>query len=214
MNSSHRSPWLIFGASSGVGLALVHQGLAESRTIYALVRCAEKAAMLSALGVNVIAGDALDAGQVELACITAGTHARIVSTLGSPETDYAGNRLIIDTAERCALKYMLLVTSIGCNETWHTLSERARQAFGYAVREKSLAESWLRTSTLNGCIVRPGGLKHGAASGMAIRVEGEAHGLIYREDVARQISQMIDDEQAYGHTYALIDPTLAILNKI
>lgn len=109
---------------------------------------------------------------------------------------------------------MLLVTSIGCGETWHTLSARARQAFGQAVREKSLAESWLRTSTLNGCIVRPGGLKHGAATGMAIRVEGEAHGLIYREDVARLIRQMIDDEQCYGHTFAVIDPTLVILNKI
>ncbi|MGE0973151.1 NAD(P)H-binding protein (plasmid) [Klebsiella sp. WOUb02] len=214
MNTSYLSPWPIFGASSGVGLSLVQQGLEKSRTIHALVRSPEKSAMLRAMGVNVIEGDAVNAKQVEQACVSAGANARIISTLGSLQADYAGNRLVIDTAERCGMKYMLLVTSIGCNETWGTLSARALQSFGHAVREKSLAESWLRTSSLHWCIVRPGGLKHGGASGRSIRIEGEAHGLIYRSDVAQQICQLIDDEHAYGHTYALIDPTLKLLNKI
>ena len=36
---------------------------------------------------------------------------------------------------------MVLVTSLGCGESWAYLSDRAKAAFGQAVREKSLAET-------------------------------------------------------------------------
>lgn len=203
-----KHPWLIFGGASGVGRALVTLGLQESRAITALVRNTEQAQTLRECGVTVVEGDALDEHCVRLACETAGPRARIVSTLGSAEADYLGNRLIIDTAERCGIRHMVLVTSIGCGDSWHLLSPKAREVFGHAVREKSLAESWLKTSRLNGCILRPGGLKPGAGTGRSIRVQEEALGLIHREDVARQIQQVIDDETAYGKIYFLIDPTL------
>ncbi|MFP1727042.1 SDR family oxidoreductase [Lonsdalea quercina] len=203
-----KHPWLIFGGASGVGRALVALGLQESRAITALVRNAEQAQALRECGVTVVEGDALDARSVQTACETAGPQARIVSTLGSAEADYAGNRLIIDSAERYSIGHMVLVTSIGCGESWHLLSPKAREIFGHAVREKSLAESWLKTSRLNGCILRPGGLKSGSGTGLSIRVQEEALGLIHREDVARQIQQVIDDDAAYGKTYFLIDPTL------
>lgn len=205
-----KHPWLIFGGASGVGRELVALGQQEQRPMTALVRNAEQAQTLRELGLAVVEGDALDAASVERACRAAGPQARIVSTLGSAEADYAGNRLIIDTATRCGLSHMLLVTSIGCGDSWPSLSPRARQAFGHAVREKSLAESWLQTSSLAWCILRPGGLKNGPATGQAVRQRGEAHGLVHRADVARHIHQIIDDDAAYGQIYAVIDPTLAI----
>ncbi|TCV92974.1 SDR family oxidoreductase [Biostraticola tofi] len=206
-------PWLIFGGASGVGRALVKKGLQQERPMIALVRNSRQAEELRNLGLTVIAGDALDPQSVRTACLAAGPHARIISTLGSAEADYTGNRLIIDTAEQCDLRHMLLVTSIGCGDSWPSLSARARQVFGQAVREKSLAESWLQSSRLNGCILRPGGLRDGAATGQSIRVQGQAHGVITREDVADHITQLVDDEAAYGQIYAVIDPGLTMAVK-
>ncbi len=202
------TPWLIFGAGSGVGAELVTLGLREQRPLFALVRNPEQAQTLRDKGVQVIEGDALNAEKVEQVCRLAGEHARVVSTLGGREGDYQGNRFIIDTAEHCGITHMILVTSIGCGDSWPTLSERAKKAFGQAVREKSLAESWLQTSQLRHCILRPGGLFNGDSTGNAQCIQGEAHGLIRRADVALIIQKLIDDENSYGKTFALVDPML------
>ncbi|MDN5451629.1 MAG: SDR family oxidoreductase, partial [Enterobacterales bacterium] len=87
------TPWLIFGAGSGVGAELVTLGLREQRPLFALVRNPEQAQALRDKGVQVIEGDALNAEKVKQVCSLAGEHARIVSTLGGREGDYQGNRL-------------------------------------------------------------------------------------------------------------------------
>jgi len=103
-----------------------------------------------ALGVEVVIGDALDPQAVAQACRLADRDARVVSTLGSfrqsAPVDYQGNRHVIDEMERAGLSRLLLVTSLGCGDSWQYLPERARAAFGHEVRLKSLAESWLQTS--------------------------------------------------------------------
>ena len=109
---------------------------------------------------------------------------------------------------------MLLVTSIGCGDSWPTLSPAARAAFGQAVREKSLAESWLQTSNLTYTLIRPGGLLDQPATGKAICLQTEAHGLVTREDVAIHLSQMIEDPTTYHQIYALVDPGLVRRVKI
>ena len=185
------TPWLIFGAGSGVGAELVTLGLREKRPLFALVRNPEQAQILRDKGVQVVEGDALNVEKVEQVCRLAGEHARVVST-----------------AEHCGLTHMILVTSIGCGDSWPTLSERAKKAFGQAVREKSLAESWLQTSQLRHCILRPGGLFNGDSTGNAQCIQGEAHGLIRRADVALIIQKLIDNDNSYGKTFALVDPML------
>lgn len=61
-------------------------------------------------------------------CELAGNHTVIVSTLGgSAGTHYLAHRLIIDTAEHCGIKQMLLVTSLGCSNSWATMSERTKK---------------------------------------------------------------------------------------
>lgn len=55
------TPWLIFGAGSGVGAELITLGLREKRPLFALVRNPEQAQALREKGVQVIEGDALDA---------------------------------------------------------------------------------------------------------------------------------------------------------
>lgn len=198
---------LIFGAGSGVGAELVAL-TAQERPVVALIRNAEQAQTLRALGVTVIDGDALVPADVLQACEMAGSAAQIVSTLGGKLADYTANRLIIDTAEQAGIRQMLLVTSIGCGDSWPTLSARAKQAFGQAVREKSLAESWLQTSTLDWCILRPGGLMNGEATGKAHLIQTEAHGRVRRSDVALHIQQLLASGEGWSEIFALCDSTL------
>jgi hypothetical protein len=54
--------------------------------------------------------------------------------------DYLAHRTVIDEAEKAEIKRMILVTSLGCGDSWPFLSPRARAAFGQAVRENR----WLK----------------------------------------------------------------------
>lgn len=204
---------LIFGASRGLGRAFTEQALCQGNRVVALVRNADMAAELHALGVEVVQGDALDPAAVAEACLLAGSDAGVVSTLGSfrqtQPVDYQGNRLVIDEMERAGLKRLLLVTSLGCGDSWQYLPERAREAFGHEVRLKSLAESWLQTSSLEWTILRPAGLQDGEATGKAVLSQGqEVHGLVRRQDVALRGLQLLTDQQALGQIYAIGEPDL------
>lgn len=199
-------PWLIFGAGgSGVGALTAERALAEQRPIIALVRHADAAARLREKGVTVIVGDACDPVVVAHACATAGKEALAISTLGG-EHEYLANRCIIDAAEQAGLTRMILVTSLGCGDSWVWLSARARAAFGQAVREKSLAESWLQTSSLDFAILRPGGLLNAAETGQARRVQDqEIHGFVTRADVAAHIQALAADPTLDRQIYSLVD---------
>lgn len=149
------TPWLLFGAGSGVGACLLQRALAS---VILVLRDSEQARHWREQGVTVVEGDACEPAVVAEACRMAGSDAVIVSTLGGGSVNYLGHRTLIDGAEQAGLKRMLLVTSLGCGEGWPLLSARAKVAFGLAVREKSLAECRLQSSLLDYAIVRPGGL--------------------------------------------------------
>ncbi len=163
---------LIFGASRGLGRAFTDHALQLGHRVVALVRHADMASELHTLGVEIVIGGALAPQAVAQACHLADRDARVVSTLGgfrqSAPVDYQGNRHVIDEMERAGLSRLLLVTSLGCGDSWQYLPERARAAFGHEVRLKSLAESWLQTSTLEWTILRPAGLQDGEPTGQAI----------------------------------------------
>ncbi|MGY3945653.1 NAD(P)-dependent oxidoreductase [Aeromonas tecta] len=204
---------LIFGASRGLGRAFTDLALRQGHRVVALVRSPEIVAELHGLGVEVVQGDALDPAAVSQACTQAGRDARVVSTLGSfrqtQPVDYQGNRHVIDAMEQTGLKRLLLVTSLGCGDSWQYLPERAREAFGHEVRLKSLAESWLQTSALSWTILRPAGLQDGEATNQAVLSQGkEVHGLVRRQDVALQGLQLLTSEQALGQIYAIGEPGL------
>lgn len=205
---------LIFGASRGLGRAFTEQALLLGHRVVALVRHVDMATELQTQGVDVVIGDALDPQAVAQACLLAGSGALVVSTLGSfrqaEPVDYLGNRQVIDEMERAGLRRLLLVTSLGCGDSWQYLPERARAAFGHEVRLKSLAESWLQTSPLDWTILRPAGLQDGEAGGQAVLSQGEeVHGLVRRQDVAIRGLRLLTDPQALGQIYAIADSSLS-----
>ncbi|GKX54605.1 hypothetical protein SOASR030_07170 [Leminorella grimontii] len=202
------SVWLIFGAAKGTGAHVLEYALAHQRQVFALLRREEDAARLRERGVIALVGDATDAAAVERICTMAGADCTIVSTMGGSH-DYLAHRTVIDAAEKAGIKDMVMVTSLGCGDSWPTLSDRAKAAFGQAVREKSLAEVWLQTSGLNYGILRPGGLLNGEATGKAQCYQHqEVHGFVNRSDVALTIANLIGSGLS-GQVYSLIEPGLA-----
>lgn len=206
---------LIFGVSpkQGTGFQIAHlvkQYHANWRCIV-LVRDADFANQLTKQGFEAHVGDATDYTLVKNLCKLAGSEATIISTLGGETGNYLAQRVIIDCAEQSSIKQMVLVSSLGCGDSWSTLSERAKQAFGNAVREKSLAEVWLQTSQLNFLILRPGGLRNGE---MTLKAEcyyqQEVHGFIYRTDLAKMVIDKIVNQQIDNRAYSVVDPSLNI----
>ena len=189
------TPWLLFGAGGkGVGARTLELALAEQRPVVAVIRHADAATKLAQQGVQVFTGDACDASVVAAACRAAGPDALIISTMGGAQA---------------GISRMILVTSLGCGDSWPFLSERAKAAFGQAVREKTLAESWLQTSQLDYAILRPGGLLDGAATGKAQRIQNqECHGFVNRADVAAHIHELANAPALNQQVYSLIEPDL------
>lgn len=203
------TPWLIFGAGGkGVGLLTALQALEASQQVIAVVRKEEAAHVLRAKGATVLVGDACDENIVTQACQLAGTGTTVISTMGGTQ-DYLAHRTVIDCAEQAGISRMVLVTSLGCGDSWAYLSPRYRAAFGQAVREKSLAESWLQTSTLDFAILRPGGLLHGEPTGKAQCYQADdIHGLVRRADVAAEVVKLASSPALNNQIYSIVEPNL------
>ena len=179
------TPWLLFGAGGkGVGARTLELALAEQRPVVAVVRHADAATKLAQQGVQVFTGDACDASVVADACRAAGPDALIISTMGGAQ-DYLAHRTVIDEAEKAGISRMILVTSLGCGD------------------------SWLQTSQLDYAILRPGGLLDGAATGKAQRIQNqECHGFVHRADVAAHIHELANAPALNQQVYSLIEPDL------
>lgn len=200
---------LIFGASRGTGSYLLSYALKLGIDCTVLVRSPEIATTLQTKGAKVVIGDACCAEDVNSVMEVAGSKATIICTLGGTKANYEAQRQIIDCAEQQGFSQMLLVTSLGCGNTWPRLSDRAKKAFGHAVREKTLAEQWLQTSQLAYCILRPGGLVDGEplSTAQCYSSEQEVHGMVHRSDLALIILSQL--EQPLQNTvYSVVDPNL------
>lgn len=202
--------WAIFGAGGqGVGAHIADIAIEQQRPIVALVRNADAAQRLADIGIKTVIGDATDSNAVQQLLSLATNEADIISTMGG-ENDYLAHRTLIDTAEKMGFQRMLMVSSLGCGDSWGALSDRAKAAFGQAVREKSLAEVWLQTSHFDYAIVRPGGLLNGEETGKAQLYQyEEIHGLVNRRDVARLVAQLLESELLNDQVYSVVEPNLA-----
>lgn len=202
------TPWLLFGAGGkGVGARTLELALAEQRPVVAVIRHADAATKLAQQGVQVFTGDACDASVVAAACRAAGPDALIISTMGGAQ-DYLAHRTVIDEAEKAGISRMILVTSLGCGDSWPFLSERAKAAFGQAVREKRWRKAGCKPAS-DYAILRHGGLLDGAATGKAQRIQNqECHGFVHRADVAAHIHELANAPALNQQVYSLIEPDL------
>ncbi|WP_199435797.1 SDR family oxidoreductase [Vibrio owensii] len=205
---------VVWGASSGLGLAIAQYFAEKGAEVVGVARNPDKSPELKAICQSTFACDATIAEEVDRVVEQLSQEDIIISTMGSFRADipvdYLGHRHLIDAASKASLKRFVLVTSLGCGDSWKYLSDRSKVGFGGVVREKSLAEAWLQTSDLDYTIIRPGGLKDGEVTGNGVLVEPkEVHGLVYRQEVARLLFEMLENGQGSGEIFHCIDPELS-----
>lgn len=204
---------VVWGASSGLGMAIAQYFAEKGAEVVGVARNPDKSPELKAICQSTFACDATIAEEVYRVVEQLSQEDIIISTMGSFRADipvdYLGHRHLIDAASKASLKRFVLVTSLGCGDSWKYLSDRSKAGFGGVVREKSLAEAWLQTSDLDYTIIRPGGLKDGEVTGNGVLVEPkEVHGLVYRQEVARLLFEMLENAQGSGEIFHCIDPEL------
>ncbi|OHY95692.1 flavin reductase [Vibrio rotiferianus] len=204
---------VVWGASSGLGLAIAKYFAEKGAEVVGVARNPEKSPELKAICQSTFACDATVAEEVDRVVEQLNQEDIIISTMGSFRADipvdYLGHRYLIDAACKASLKRFVLVTSLGCGDSWKYLSDRSKAGFGGVVREKSLAEAWLQTSDLDYTIIRPGGLKDGEATGTGVLNEPtEVHGLIYRQEVARLAYEMLERGEGSHQIYHCVDSQL------
>ncbi|WP_108651342.1 NAD(P)H-binding protein [Dongshaea marina] len=198
--------YLIFGASQGLGLSLAKQLKKRGNKVIGVSRRKSVQHEDSVYFSQWIPCDALDKDTMlsTLKNIGSTRDLNVISTMSAP---FLGIKNLIDVLEECNIKRFVLVTSLGCGDGWEYLSERARKAFGEYVREKTLGETWLQSSSLNYIIIRPGGLRDDNVTGTGILSQGkEVHGYINRDELSRLIIESLDSKSAAGQAFECVDP--------
>lgn len=202
------------GASRGLGLEFVNQLISKNIQVVVMLRKNDNPQLLS-LPIQIEQGDALKPNEIQSTLEKHRDIDAVISTMGSTgdgqTVDYIGHRNLIDSLTAHPCQRILIVTSLGCGDSWHWLSKKAQRGFGSSVREKSLAETWLQTSMLDYTIVRPGGLKNGPVTNTAILSQNrEVHGWITRSELARIAVPLLTQKSAIKQIYACVDPNIKL----
>ncbi|MDG1463350.1 MAG: SDR family oxidoreductase [Gammaproteobacteria bacterium] len=211
--ASTAASYLVFGGRKNTGLEVIKVLRARGERVTAVIRPSsmtpEKTSHLKALGVDIIAGDALSEDDLARA-FAAGDYVAVVSTIGcfkcDPPSDAIGNQNITDAASKAGVKRIIQVSSIGAGDSYNTAPLLSRLALTDILPLKTEAEDYLKQSGLDYTIVRPGGLKRDSKSGFGYLTENhETFGFIDREDLARLIVGALDNDQTIGKTYHAAD---------
>jgi uncharacterized protein YbjT (DUF2867 family) len=199
------------GASRGVGRELAGYLAAQKQNVKAFLRTEAAAEELTALGIQVVLGDALNVEDVEGAILTNEQIDTVISTLGglpnnAERPDYLGNKNLIDAAVKAGVKKFILVTSIGTGNSVGALSPQVLAALQEVLIEKDKAEQHLIASGLTYIIIRPGGLKSEPATDNGVLTEDpRVVGSIHRADVAQLVIQALNSDRANNKVLSAID---------
>ena len=198
------SDLLLFGATRNTGLWIARLARERGERVAAMVRDGSDTSALQQLGVDLIPGDAFEAGDCLRALQTA-TPRRVVSVLGGKNAagrrvDAEGNLNVINAllAATPPVQRFVFLTSMGCGEQMAGMSERALEMLGEAIRAKTVAENHLRETALPWTIIRPGGLNHEAPTGcyrLLDEPDRSQGTYLSRADAAAAVLAVLDDAQ-------------------
>ncbi len=202
------------GASSGVGREIANCLTARDLKIKAFFRSEEKRQELSAMGIKVVIGDALNVNDLEKAILGEEPIDTVISTIGgvpkdSERADYLGNKNLIDAAVKAGVKRFILVSSIGSGNSANAIPPQALETLKPVLIEKDKAEQYLINSGLTYTVIRPGGLKSEPATGNGILTEDpKIAGTIHRADVAQLVCRSLNSEKTNNKVLSAIDENM------
>lgn len=203
-------PVLVFGGTSGTGLAAVQVLRSQDVPVTVFVRPTSDTSVLEPLGVDTVVGNALNADDVNAAFAT-GDFKTVISSLGGrrgePRPDLDGNKNITAAAKAAGAKRVVQVSSIGAGDSREAPGEGAN-FMAEVLYLKTLAEDDLMNSGLDYTVVRPGGLRRGDATGTGIYQEAEIMGAIDRQELGRLVVEILNDDSTIGKVLYAIDPAL------
>lgn len=208
---------LIIGASKGIGLEAVRQGLACGHDVRAFARGADQISV-SSEKLERRSGDALDARDV--AAALEGVDA-VIQALGvpmRPETVMGpvhlfseSTRILTSAMEEAGVGRLICVTGFGAGDSRKRINPLQRipfeMALGRVYDDKSVQEKIVRSSALDWVIVRPVILTDGPMTGryrVLVDADDWRGGFISRADVAHFLIEQIEDDTHLGKTPVLL----------
>lgn len=209
---------LVMGASAGLGLEVVKQGLAAGYQVRAFARSAQSME-LKHDQLESFSGDALDATAVQAALQNVDA---VIQTLGVPFNLqlFTGPITLFSQATQTLLaamdesdcKRLLSVTGFGAGDSQASIHPLQRLGFnlvfGRAYTDKSKQEQMIKSSNLDWTIARPGVLTNGSNT-KPYQVLFEAadwrNGVVSRAAVADFLIKSVTDQNTFSTTPVIIE---------
>ncbi|MEL6552757.1 MAG: SDR family oxidoreductase [Cyanobacteria bacterium J06621_11] len=199
------------GASRGVGREVAKQLIVNGHQVLALLRSKQAEADLTAMGVKVVQGDALEADAMNQIMRDHPIEA-VISTVGglpessAPRVDSVGNKNLIDAATAIKAHQFILVSSIGSGNSAGALPPNVLETLGPMLTEKAQAEEHLAKSGLTYTVIRPGGLVSEPATGKEVlTTDPMVAGSIPRAAVANLAIRCLGNDKAKNQVFSAID---------
>ena len=210
---------LIIGASKGIGLATVREGLERGHQVTAFARSASEM-QLAHDRLRKCDGDARD--ETVLTDLVAG-HDAVIMTLGVPfNLQLLTGPIILFSEATIALMgamsghqtdRLIVVTGFGAGESRTAISPLQKlpfnAVFGRAYADKTLQEDMIKASDLRWTLVRPGVLTDGEKTEsyrVATDIDNMKNGTISRADVAHFLINEVETNEHVGQGPVLSNP--------
>mgnify|MGYP001391581562 CR=1 FL=1 len=199
----------VLGASGRTGILVIQELQSRDSNIRAFSRNIEKAK-------ENISGDFewvyADVTKPETLTVALQGVDILISTIGSTGgdnselIDYQGSINFVDAAKESGVKHIIYMSSIGAGGAENFSTVIINLFTDKAMKWKSLGEEYIRNSSINFTIVRPGGLRGDpGALGIKLAQGDQIIGWIPRGDVASVLVESIYNPDALNKTFEVIN---------
>ena len=191
---------LVAGATGNTGQKVINL-LNQSQYFnpIAMVRKEEQKAQFESKNIETVMGDLEEdlsntTKNIDRVVFDAGSNGKKVIAV-----DQEGAKRLIDASKKNHVKKFVMLSSMGADQP-----EKAGDMKEY-MQAKANADDYLRISTLDYAIVRPGELTNEAGIGkIKLGDNLEKSGSISRDDVAQTLVRSLHDEAAHNRTFEIL----------